>query len=245
MPGRKPIGTGGPRREIDQDALVTRYTRAGWSMARCGRAFGISTDRVRSILRARGVQRRVRPGRGGHRSRLPAASLGQLPRQYPRQGRPGDQSGPRRARRGHPPATAPVAEQETAAGHLVPPRAHLVRLTGRTVYAAGNAGISGRFQEGKAAVTAGMPGRYLEGGGDQRAGMRTWPGPPGEHSWSAAPAGTAVPRVALRRRVAGWWRVPRCSSHVFSCCFQVTVSRVPGRSMCVPGASCACGVPAG
>jgi hypothetical protein len=62
MPGRKPIGTGGPRREIDQDALVKRYTRAGWSMARCGRAFGISTDRVRSILRARGVQLRGAPG---------------------------------------------------------------------------------------------------------------------------------------------------------------------------------------
>src|ERR1700692_2028544 len=55
MPGRNPIGTGGPRREIDQDALVTRYTRAGWSRARCGRAFGISTDRVRKVLRARGI----------------------------------------------------------------------------------------------------------------------------------------------------------------------------------------------
>ena len=186
MPGRNPIGTGGPRREIDQDALMMRYTRAGWSMARCGRAFGISTDRVRSILRARGVQRRARPGRGGHRSRLPAAPLGQLPRQYPRQKRPGDQSDPRRARRGHPAATAPVAEQETAAGHLVPPRAHLARLPGRTVYAAGNAGISGRFQEDKTAVTAGMPGQYLEGGGDQRAGMRTWPGPPGGGGCRAA-----------------------------------------------------------
>jgi len=50
MPRRNPIGTGGPRREIDQDALVTRYTRAGWSIARCGRAFGISTEQVRRVL---------------------------------------------------------------------------------------------------------------------------------------------------------------------------------------------------
>ena len=62
MPGRNPIGTGGPRREIDQDALVTRYTRAGWSMARCGRAFGISTDQVRRVLLARGVPLRGAPG---------------------------------------------------------------------------------------------------------------------------------------------------------------------------------------
>jgi hypothetical protein len=61
MPGRNLIGAGGPRREIDQDALVTRYTRAGWSMARCARAFGISTDRVRRILRARGVPLRGTP----------------------------------------------------------------------------------------------------------------------------------------------------------------------------------------
>jgi hypothetical protein len=61
MPGRKPIGTGGPRREIDQDALVTRYTRAGWSMARCGRAFGISTNQVRRVLLTRGVPLRGAP----------------------------------------------------------------------------------------------------------------------------------------------------------------------------------------
>ena len=62
MPGRNPIGTGGPRREVDQDALVTRYTRAGWSMARCGRAFGISTGQVGRILLARGVPLRGTPG---------------------------------------------------------------------------------------------------------------------------------------------------------------------------------------
>src|ERR1017187_6097486 len=62
MPGRNPIGTGGPRREIDQDALATRYTRAGWSMARGGRAFGISTDQVRRVLLARGVPLRGAPG---------------------------------------------------------------------------------------------------------------------------------------------------------------------------------------
>ncbi|MGD0606039.1 MAG: hypothetical protein ABSA53_20935 [Streptosporangiaceae bacterium] len=61
MPRRNPIGTGGPRREIDQDALVTRYTRAGWSIARCGRAFGISTEQVRKILLTRGVPLRGAP----------------------------------------------------------------------------------------------------------------------------------------------------------------------------------------
>jgi hypothetical protein len=53
---RKLIGTGGRGlAEIDEDALIKRYTRAGMSIAGCARQFRISPERVKRILAAHGV----------------------------------------------------------------------------------------------------------------------------------------------------------------------------------------------
>lgn len=58
MPSRrKPIRTGGPGlAEIDEDALIKRYTLAGMSITECGRQFRVSPDRVKRILAANGVE---------------------------------------------------------------------------------------------------------------------------------------------------------------------------------------------
>jgi hypothetical protein len=54
---RKPIGTGGRGLpEIDEDALIKRYTLAGVSIAGCARQFRVSPERVKRILAAHGVE---------------------------------------------------------------------------------------------------------------------------------------------------------------------------------------------
>jgi hypothetical protein len=57
LPSRcKPIGTGGRGlAQIDEDALIKRYTQAGMSIAGCARQFRVSPDRVKRILAAHGV----------------------------------------------------------------------------------------------------------------------------------------------------------------------------------------------
>lgn len=57
MPSRrKPIGTGGRGlAQIDEDALIKRYTLAGVSIAGCARQFRVSSERVKRILAAHGV----------------------------------------------------------------------------------------------------------------------------------------------------------------------------------------------
>ena len=58
MPSRhKPIGTGGRGlAEIDEDALIKRYTLAGMSISGCARQFRVSPERVKRILAAHGVE---------------------------------------------------------------------------------------------------------------------------------------------------------------------------------------------
>jgi hypothetical protein len=49
--------TGGRRlAEIDEDALIKRYTLAGMPIAGCARQFHISPARVKRILTAHGVE---------------------------------------------------------------------------------------------------------------------------------------------------------------------------------------------
>jgi excisionase family DNA binding protein len=60
--GSKPIGTGGRRqRDVDEDLLVRRYTKARWTVAECARAAKISGDRARAILLAHNVTLREKP----------------------------------------------------------------------------------------------------------------------------------------------------------------------------------------
>lgn len=40
---------------LDEDRLVLRYTRDEWSMAQCGRVFGVRTETVAAVLREHGV----------------------------------------------------------------------------------------------------------------------------------------------------------------------------------------------
>ena len=47
---------------VDEQALIRRYTRDGWSMAACARRFSISLGQAREILTSHGVDIRV-PGR--------------------------------------------------------------------------------------------------------------------------------------------------------------------------------------
>lgn len=47
---------------VDEQALVRRYTRDGWSMAACARRFSISQGRARAILASNDVDIRA-PGR--------------------------------------------------------------------------------------------------------------------------------------------------------------------------------------
>jgi len=47
-------------KRIDEDALVRRYVVNKWSVPQCGKAFQISNDRVRAIVRSHGVELRGR-----------------------------------------------------------------------------------------------------------------------------------------------------------------------------------------
>jgi excisionase family DNA binding protein len=52
---RKPFWKRSP---VDERLLVSRYTQAGWPVARCARAAGIPPARAKSILRQHGVELR-------------------------------------------------------------------------------------------------------------------------------------------------------------------------------------------
>ena len=61
-PRRGPAFARSNQPDVDEQALIRRYTRDGWSMAACGRRFSISLGQVRAILTSHGVDVRV-PGR--------------------------------------------------------------------------------------------------------------------------------------------------------------------------------------
>lgn len=67
-PARKPIGTGGPRRDIDDDALVKRYVRARAPATECARAFRVSRARVKAVLAAHDIELRARTTPGDART---------------------------------------------------------------------------------------------------------------------------------------------------------------------------------
>ena len=44
---------------VDEQALIRRYTRDGWTLAECGRRFSISTHLARTILVRNGIELRA------------------------------------------------------------------------------------------------------------------------------------------------------------------------------------------